>query len=119
MIQRLEISGVHTKLTNDTEMYVHKKIGTLDKYVPKNAKSSLHVEVKLKQSKAKNRPAHTCEVITHLPHESITTVAKDRTILAAIDEAEAKLKLQLKKYKEKHGGPRLHRRVLRRLKRSR
>lgn len=115
---KMEIAGVHTKLTKDIEMYVHKRLGELDKYVPKNARGSLHAEVKLKESKAKNKTGHVCEVIMHLPHERVTTIAKATTMLAAIDEAEAKQKNQLKKYKEKHGGPRLHRRVLRLVKRS-
>jgi len=113
MIKRLEMSGVNTKLDKELKTYIRQKIGPLDRYVPKTARESLHVEVKLKESKAKNKTGHECEVIMHLPYERVTTHAKATTLLAAIDEAEDKLKIQLKKYKEKHGGPRLHRRVVR------
>lgn len=113
MIQKMEISGIHAKVDKTLNKYVEQKIGNLDKYAPKNARASMHAEVKLKHLKAKNKVGHTCEVIIFLPNEQITTVAKATTLLAAVDEAEAKLKIQLKKYKEKHSGPRLHRRALR------
>ncbi len=117
MIKKLEISGIHTKLTDKTENYIKAKIGGLDKYVPKNARSSQHVEVKLKEAKSKQKLNFECEVIMYLPHTQLTTKARGSTPEAAIDEAEAKLKIQLKKYKEKHGGPQFHHKVISYLKR--
>ncbi len=112
MIQRLEISAIHSKLTPKKKKYVETKIGELDRYVSKSARESLHTEVKLKESKAKNKVNHTCEVIMHLPQTQVTTNARGESVEAAIDEAEAKLKIQLKKYKETHGGPQFHHKVL-------
>jgi ribosomal subunit interface protein len=118
MIQKLEISGVHMEVGDDLRKYVTKKIGRLDKYLSRHARESLHAEVKLKEGKAKDKNERTCEVILFAPHEVLT--AKETTInmFAAVDIAEAKLKTQLKKYKDLHGGPRLQRRVLAKLKRS-
>lgn len=118
MIKNLQISGVHTDLTEDIELYADRKIGRMDRYVPRRALESLRAEVKLIETGVRDNDKYKCEVIMHLPHDSITVTENAQTMRAAIDEAENKLKVQLKKYKEKHGGPRLHRRVISRFKRS-
>ena len=115
MIQRLAISGVHFALDDDIRKYVESKIGKLDRYVSRHTRESLHVEVKLKASKAKNKQTFTCEVIVHLPQESITASETAVSIFAAVDLVEEKLKKLLHKYKERHHDPKLHRRLLARL----
>ena len=113
MIKNIQIAGVHTKLTADEEMYIDKKIGSLDRFIPRQSRSATKVEVKLKESKRKTaKDKFTCEVIFHLPHGSITVTEKASSQLASIDQAENKLKIQLKKYKEKHAGARIHRRLV-------
>lgn len=107
MINNLQISGLHSQLTNKERAYVRKKIGGLDKYIPKNARESTFVEVKLKEKKAKNKRTHECEVIIKLPKQIITAHKDSITILAAIDEVEDNLKNQLKKYKDMHAESRI------------
>lgn len=120
MIKNIQIAGVHTKLTTDEEMYIDKKIGSLDRFIPKKSREATKVEVKLKESKRKTaEDKFTCEVLFHLPHGSITVIEKSGTQLAAIDQAENKLKIQLKKYKDKHGRPRIHSRFANRFIRRR
>jgi len=116
MIAKLEISGVHMTVDDDLKRYVAKKIGRLDRFIPRRSRVSVHAEVKLKEGKAKDKNERTCEVILHLPHEILTI--KDSTInmYAAIDIVETKLHTQLKKYKELHASPRLHQRMLTKLK---
>jgi len=118
MIAKLEINGIHTEVTDDLTKYVNKKIGKLDQYMPVHARESAHAEVKLKEQKIKSRNECTCEVIMHLPHETIMTKETTTNMFAAIDVVEQKLKNQLKKYKHKHGSGRLHQRILARLKRT-
>jgi len=117
MIKSIDISGVHKKLNADIESYVQKKIGVLDKFIPKSARESSHADVKIKQAKAKNKEVYECEVILKLPKKTLTIHKKGSTIPETIDLVEDSLKIQLKKYKEKHAGPRLHRRLIGRLKR--
>jgi ribosomal subunit interface protein len=83
-----------------------------------HSRESVHAEVKLKERKIKQRIECTCEVIVHLPKETITIKETTVNMFAAIDVVEEKLKNQLKKYKQKHGRGRLHHRVLARFKRS-
>lgn len=117
MIQRLEISGVHMTVGDDLRKYVNKKIGGLDKYVPRHDRESVHVEVKLKEGKIKAREERTCEVIVTLPHEVIAVTETTINMFAAVDIVEEKLKNLLHKYKEKHANPRFHQRIIARLKR--
>lgn len=119
MISKLEINGVHMKVSDELDKYVHKKIAKLDHYLPRTARESAHAEVYLKESKVKGKKECTCEVIMHLPHEVITTQEATLNMFAAIDIVEAKLKNRLKKYKERHSTLRLHRRVIARFRRKR
>jgi putative sigma-54 modulation protein len=118
MVKRLEIDGVHMTVGDDLKRYVLKKIGRLDKYIPKAARQSTHIEIKLKEGKAKNKQIRTCEVILRLPREVITISETTINIYAAVDIVEEKLKNRLHKYKELHADPTLHQRVLAKLKRQ-
>lgn len=118
MIEKLEIGGVHTKLDEDIKKYARKKIGKLDQYMGRHARKSAHAEVKLIEEKIKTRKQCTCEVILHLPKDTITVRETTLNMFAAVDIVETKLKNLLKKYKDTHeGGFRLHRRVISRFKR--
>lgn len=116
MIQKIDITGVHLEVDDELKKYVYKKLGRQDRYIPKAYRESVHLEVKLKESKAKNKEERTCEVILHLPGENIVIKESTVNMYAAIDIVEAKLHSQLKKYKDLHTNPRLHQRVLTRLK---
>jgi ribosomal subunit interface protein len=116
MIQKLEIDGVHMEVDEELKKYVFKKIGHLDRFVPKNGRESIHAEVKLKEGKAKAGNDRTCEVIMHVPGETLTVKETTINMYAAIDIVETKLHNQLRKYKGLHASPRLHQRMLARLK---
>lgn len=116
MIKKLEIDGVHYEVDEDIRKYVSKKIGRLDLYMSAHARKTAHVEVKLKESKIKTKKQLTCEVILHLPHDTITTKETTINMYAAIDVVEAKLKNQLRKYKEMHSRERFHQRIIAKIK---
>jgi putative sigma-54 modulation protein len=118
MIGKLEISGVHTSVDEKLRKYAIKKIGHLDHYLSRHSRTSAHAEVKLKQGKAKDKNRYACEVILYLPKETLRAEESTVNLYAAIDIVEEKLKHQLKKYKSMHANPKLHRRVLARLKRQ-
>lgn len=118
MIERIEIAGVHTVVGDDLRKYVTKKLGRVDRFVSRPARASLHLEVKLKEGRAKDKNARTCEAILHLPHEKLTLSETTVNMFAAIDIVEAKLRQQLKRYKDKHDNPRFHRRLISRFQRT-
>lgn len=118
MVKKIEIGGVHMSVGDDLRKYVMKKIGRLDKYIPKAARTSAHIEVKLKEGKAKDKQIRTCEVIVRLPKEVITISETTINMYAAVDIVEEKLKHRLQKYKELHTDPTFHRRLIAKLKRQ-
>lgn len=116
MIERLTISGVHMHVGDDLQKYVKRKIGRLDRYVPRAEQDTVTVDVKLKEGRAQQKDDRVCEVIMHLSQETIAIQEATVNIFAAVDIAETKLKVALKKYKMTHVNPRFHQRLLRRLK---
>lgn len=116
MIQKLEISGVHTKVDDDLQKYIEKKLGRLDRYVSRHMRQSLHLEVKLKEGKSKDKNQCTCEAVVYLPQEVLKVQETTINMYAAVDIVEDKLRVQLKKYKALHANPTLRRRALARLK---
>lgn len=117
MIRKLEVTGVHMDVDKKLHDYVVKKIGKLDHYLPRHARESAHAEVFLKEAKVKTKKERVCEVVLYLPKDTLMTKESTMNIYAAVDIVEAKLKNQLKKYKETHSSLRIHRRVLARLRR--
>lgn len=99
MINKIEMNGVHLDIDDKTYKYVMKKLGKLDKYLPKKSKESAHLEVMLKDTgKAINHAI--CEVVLFLPKEKIIIKESTINIFAAIDIVEEKLKKSIMKYKE-------------------
>lgn len=118
MLQKFEISGVHLAVNDDVRKYVTKKIGNLDKYLPRRSRDSAHAEVMLKEAKVKDKQHATCEVTLHLPHETINVKETTINLYAAIDIVEQKLKHQLQKYKELHHAGKMHRKLFARFNRK-
>lgn len=112
MIQNVDITGVNVEINSDLKKYINKKIGKLDKYVPRKEKETVRAEVKIKDANTKKKKQYTCEVILHLPHEKLTIKETTVNMFAAVDIVETKYKNQLKKYKEQHSIMRGHTRRL-------
>jgi putative sigma-54 modulation protein len=100
MIEAIDITGVKYELDDATKKYVTKKIGRLDRYLPKHARKSATASVKIKQVNRDSGNKYEAEVILTVPDKILT--AKDSTVnaLAALDIVEAKLVNQLRKYKQ-------------------
>lgn len=118
MIENIQINSVRAEVDDDLRKYVTKKIGHLDRYMPKKARQSARAEVHLKDTKYKGKNQHNCEVIIFLPHGVLTTAETTMNFYAAVDIVEAKLQNQIKKYKEKHNPVRLHKRFVAKLRRA-
>lgn len=112
MIHKLEITGVHVELDTKIKKYTSLKIGKLDRFMPKRARDSAHAEIFLKEKKIKAKKECTCEVVLHLPKETIRVEETTMNMFAAVDIVEAKLKNLIKKYKETHGALGIRKRVL-------
>lgn len=100
MITSIDITGIKYDLDETTKKYVNKKIGRLDRYLPRHARNSVTAEVKLREVNRQHGNKYEAEVVLSVPDKIIT--AKDTTLnmLAAIDIVEAKIVAQLRKYKQ-------------------
>jgi len=118
MISSISITSKKLDVDETTKKYVEKKIGALDRFLPRHARKTAKAEVKLVQIDEKNGNKYEVEVVLTVPEKVIT--AKDSTVnvLAAIDIVEAKLAAQLAKYKTTHVPHVGNRGVLARFKRS-
>ncbi len=101
MLKKVQISNIHSEVTDRVKSYTHKKIGKLEKYIPKAARESVAVDVKFKKKNSKDS-AYECEVVMSLPKSKITAHRSGDSFQAAVDEVAENLKKQLKKYKETH-----------------
>ena len=119
MITHIDITGVGAYALDDTtHRYIIKKIGALDRFVPRLARKTIMADVKVAEVNRENGNKYEVEVLLDLPGRRVT--AKDTTLnaLAAIDIVEAKLASQLRRYKEEHLPHVGKRRILARFKRS-
>ena len=100
MIAHIDITGVRYTLDDNTKKYVNRKIGRLDRFLPRHARKSVTAEVVLQEVNRKNGNNYECSVVLNLPGKRLS--AKDSTVnmLAAVDIVEEKLKQQLKKYND-------------------
>jgi ribosomal subunit interface protein len=115
MLQRFEIQGVHLTVDEPLKRYTNRKIGGLDKYLSKHDRESAHAAVILKERRSKKDDHCICEVVLYLPHQQIVIKEAALNMYAAIDIVEAKLKQQIKKYKDKHENGKSRRHVFARL----
>lgn len=115
---KLEINGIHTQADKKLQDYATKKIEKLERYMPRHARESAHAEIFLKERMIKSKKECTCEVVLHLPHETLTTKESTMNMFAAVDIVEAKLKNLIKKYKDTHHTAQLHRRLYAKFRRS-
>lgn len=100
MITAIEITGIKYELDMTTKKYVNRKIGRLDRYLPRHARASVTAEVKLKQVNRDHGNKYEAEVVLNVPDKTITAADSTVNMLAAVDIVEAKLVSQLRKYKQ-------------------
>lgn len=117
MLKKFEIQGVHASVDDDLRKHVTKKIGSLDRYIPRHSRESAHAEVFLKASRVKGDKHCTCEVALFLPHQTIVVKESAKNMYTAVDIVEDRIKQQLQAYKDKHDG-KLHRHLLARFRRK-
>lgn len=100
MIAAIDITGIKYDIDETTRKYVMRKLGRLDRYLPRHARKSVTVDVRLRQIDADHGNKYEAEIVLNVPDKRMT--ARDSTVnmLAAVDIVEAKIVTQLHKYKE-------------------
>ncbi|HUC96732.1 MAG TPA: ribosome-associated translation inhibitor RaiA [Candidatus Saccharimonadales bacterium] len=100
MITAIQVTGIAYEVDESTHKYVMKRIGHLDRYLPRHARKTVSAEVKLAEVNHDHGNKFEVEVIFNLPGKVVT--AKDSTgnMLAAVNIVEAKIQAQLRDYKQ-------------------
>ena len=116
MIKQLRIIGERAEADEPLKQYITKKVGNLDKYLPRHARRTARAEVMLRQEKSKQTGDDTVEVLLYVPGKRLTAKASAASMYATLDLVEEKLRQQLGKYKDEHS-PRFYRHLINRVRR--
>ncbi|QQG50664.1 MAG: ribosome-associated translation inhibitor RaiA [Candidatus Saccharibacteria bacterium] len=100
MIEAITITGIKYDLDDTTKKYVTKKIGRLDRYLPKHARKSVTADVRLKEVNKDHGNKYEAEVVLTVPGGVVEASDSTVNMLAAVDIVEMKLMTQLRKYKQ-------------------
>ncbi len=100
MIQTLDLSGKNYELTDNVKEYVAKKLGRLDRFLPRNARKTVKLDVVLKEVNRANGNKYECDATMTLPGKMLHATDSTMNIMAAIDIVEQKLSGQLRRYKD-------------------
>ncbi len=118
MISQIKVSGIAYEVDDTTRKYAIKRIGRLDSYLPRHARKSVSAEVKLEQVNHDHGNKYEAEVLLSIPGSLITAKDSTNNIFAAIDIVEAKIRSQLRDYKETNIAHIGKRRIMSRFKKS-
>lgn len=117
MLQKFEISGVHTEINESLRKYITKKLGKIDRYLSKQTRASAHLEIRLKEDRIDGKKLCTCDVTLHMPQDTIKIKESTLNMYAAVDIVQVKLKQQVERYKESHTDGKRQRRLFARARR--
>jgi len=118
MITSMDITGIKYDIDDNTHNYLWRKIGRLDKYLPRHARQSATAEVRLRQVNRDHGNKYQAEVTFNVPGTTLTAKDSTTNMMAAIDIVEAKLLAQLHRYKQERVTHIGNRRILSRFRRG-
>jgi ribosomal subunit interface protein len=113
---RTTLTGRGYDIDDKLNDYIEDKLSGLDKYVPREARKTAHLEVVLiddPSGREDNR--YVCEASLKLPARILHSAEGAVNMYASVDIVAAKLRSQLRTYKDKHVTEPRRSRVLNRL----
>ena len=100
MIEKIEISGNNYKISDNFRKYATKRIGKLDRYLPRGHKKSVVAKIVVKEVDRSHGNKYSISAAMELIGGKVLA-AKDEcsNVFAGIDIIEAKLKGQINRFK--------------------
>lgn len=100
MIEKIEISGSNYKPTDSFRKYTEKRIGKLDRYLPKACKKDVIAKVVVTEVDRAHGNKYEISAAMEIPGGKVLA-ARDETsnVFAGIDIIEAKLMGQIRRFK--------------------
>lgn len=100
MIEKIDITGNDYKVEDSLRKYVEKRIGKLDRYLPKKAKKDVVCKVVVEGiGKAKSEKYEISVAMELTGGKTITARDECSNVFAGVDLVEAKLLGQIRRYK--------------------
>jgi ribosomal subunit interface protein len=99
MISNLKIVGIKYTVDNNVKKYATKRIGKLDRFLPRKARRSASAEIKIKQVDRAHGNKYEVETLITVPGKVLTAKDESGNVMALIDILEVKLAAQMKRYK--------------------
>lgn len=101
MIQ-LDITSRNFEADDKLRSYVTAKIGEIEKYLPRRVRQAATVKVRFEDDPSgREDNRFVCEVVMMLPGDTLVSKEGTLNMYAAVDIVEAKLKSQVRTYKDK------------------
>lgn len=100
MIEKIEITGNNYKVEDSFKKYAKKRIGKLDKYLPRGSKKDVIVKMIVSEIGKNRSDKYEISVAMDIPGGKVIA-AKDEcsNVFAGVDLVEAKLTGQIRRYK--------------------
>lgn len=100
MIDKIDLSGSNYKISDSFRKYAIKRIGKLDRYLPRGSKKDVVAKVVIAEVDRAHNNKYESSVAMEIPGGKVIT-AKDEcsNVFAGIDIIEAKLKGQIRRFK--------------------
>lgn len=100
MIEKIDISGSNYKVEESFQKYATKRIGKLDRYLPRGSKKDVIAKIVVTEVNRSHGNKYEISVAMEIPGGKVIT-AKDEcsNVFAGIDILEAKLTGQIRRYK--------------------
>lgn len=117
MLQKIELTGQHVAVHRDLRKYITRKLASLDRYIPRHARESAQLSVRLREVTDTGKTAYECEASLRMPRHAYLVSEQGRSLQAAIDMASANLRQQIHKYKDTYTNGKRHRHLFARFQR--
>lgn len=118
MITQIQVTGISYEVDEATQKYVIKRIGRLDRFLPRHARKTASAEVRLEQVNHAHGNKYEVEIKLNVPGKTITAEDTTGNMLAAVDIVDKKIQSQLRDYKQANIAHIGNRKILSRFKRS-
>ena len=100
MIEKIDVSGSGYKVEDSFKKYVLKRIGKLDRYLPRGSKKDVVVKVMVSSIDRTHGEKYEISVAMDIPGGKVIAAKDDCTnVFAGIDLVEAKLTGQIRRFK--------------------
>jgi putative sigma-54 modulation protein len=100
MIEKIEVNGKGQKIDEPLKKYVEKRLGKLDRYLPRGMKKDVTIKVMIAEVGKNKGEKYDISATMNIPGGKVIA-AKDEcsNVFAGVDLVEAKLMGQIRRYK--------------------